>query len=97
MLPIKQPPIQLIKQACLERYTTYEGTREAIRLQTGFQRKVPIPINPHLNIYLFPTHATNHIDCCWISYHHVLRIEKNQPIIFLQLFSLRMEKASILI
>jgi len=73
---VKQTPFQLIKQACLERFTTYEGIREAVQHHTGFQRKVPIPISPHSNIYFFPTHAINHSDCCWVSYHHVLRIKK---------------------
>lgn len=74
---VKQKPLELIKQACLERFATYEGVREAVQHNTGFKRKVPIPINLHLNLYFFPTHATNHFDCCWISYYHVLRIEKS--------------------
>lgn len=74
---VKQKPLELIKQACLERFATYEGVREAVQHNTGLKRKVPIPINPHLNLYFFPTHATNHFDCCWISYYHVLRIEKS--------------------
>lgn len=74
---VKQKPIELIKQACLDRFATYEGVREAVQHNTGFKRKIPIPINPYLNLYFFPTHATNHIDCCWISYYHVLRIEKH--------------------
>lgn len=74
---VKQTPIELIREACLERFTTYDGVREAVQHNTGFKRKVPIPINPHLNLYFFPTHATNHFDCCWISYYHVLRIVKS--------------------
>ncbi|MEK4803219.1 competence protein ComK [Oceanobacillus sp. FSL K6-0118] len=74
---VRQKPLELIKQACLERFATYEGVREAVQHNTGLKRKVPIPINPHLNLYFFPTHATNHFDCCWISYYHVLRIEKH--------------------
>lgn len=75
---VKQKPLELIKQACLERFATYEGVREAVQHNTGFKRKVPIPINLHLNLYFFPTHATNHFDCCWISYYHVLRIERHR-------------------
>ncbi|WP_068675239.1 competence protein ComK [Oceanobacillus sp. Castelsardo] len=75
---IKQKPIQLIKQACLDRFITYEGVIEAVEYHTGFKRKVPIPLDPHLNIYLFPTHATNHKGCIWLSYKHVRRIE-NHP------------------
>ncbi|WP_156290974.1 competence protein ComK [Oceanobacillus salinisoli] len=73
---VKQTPIEIIKNSCLNRYTTYEGVREAVYHYTGFKRKVPIPINPHQNIYFFPTHATNDYECCWISCDHVLQINQ---------------------
>ncbi|WP_226376820.1 competence protein ComK [Oceanobacillus halotolerans] len=39
--------------------------------RTGFTRKVPIPINPDQHLYTFPT---DHVDCSWIFYLHVLQI-----------------------
>jgi len=70
-----QSPLQLIKQACLDHYSTYQGRVEAVIYHTGFQSKVPIPIAPD-NLYLFPTHAFYHYDCCWITHHHVYQIKK---------------------
>ena len=71
---VKQTSLEIIKYSCLARFTTYDGVREAVKLQTGFKRKVPIPINPSQNLYFFPTHATGDYECCWISFDHVLQI-----------------------
>lgn len=82
-IPLIQPAFQLIKQACLNYFSTYEGRREAVTYRTGFKRKVPIPIHPRQ--IMFPTHANNDVNCFWISYHHVYQIingpEKYQSIV----------------
>ncbi|RDW21436.1 competence protein [Oceanobacillus arenosus] len=77
-LYVKKTPMQLIKQACLEHYSTYEGRREAVKHHTGFRRKIPLPINPEQCLYAFPTHSTTDYECCWIFYHHVLYIKAFQ-------------------
>ncbi len=68
---VKQTPIQLIKNGCLDNLATYEGRKAAVIKRTGFTRKVPIPINPDQHLYTFPTHAADHADCSWIFYQHV--------------------------
>lgn len=74
---VKQTPIQLIRQACLEGGSTYEGRRAAVMHQTGARHKVPIPINPLEEIYAFPTHSAKQFNCNWIFYKHVKRIIRN--------------------
>jgi competence protein ComK len=39
---VKQPPFVLIKQACLDRFVTYDGVKDAVQHHTGFERKVLI-------------------------------------------------------
>src|SRR5699024_7769636 len=56
---------QLINKACLNRWTTYEGRRAAVKKHTNMRRKVPIPICPEENIIFFPTHAVHHFDNQW--------------------------------
>ncbi|PAV28416.1 competence protein [Virgibacillus profundi] len=68
---VRKTPIQLIKTACLDYCSTYEGRREAVIYHTGFRRKVPIPISISKNIYTFPTHSPSDYDCTWIFYNHV--------------------------
>ncbi len=68
---VKKTPLELIRAACLEGGSTYEGRREAVIALTGSQNKVPIPIEPLQHIYAFPTHSPKQFDCCWLFYHHV--------------------------
>src|SRR5690625_4044178 len=42
---IKQTAIQLIHQACLNHWSTYEGRRKAVMHHLNYRRKVPIPID----------------------------------------------------
>jgi competence protein ComK len=68
---VKKTPLQLIKAACLDGWSTYEGRRKAVMYLTGSKQKVPIPVNPRDNIYAFPTQSPKEFNCSWIFYHHV--------------------------
>jgi len=74
-LYIRKMPLQLIKDACLEGGSTYEGRRIAVTHLTGAQNKVPIPINPLEHIYAFPTHSPQLFECNWLFYHHIRAIK----------------------
>ncbi len=82
-LYIRKTPLQLIKQACLEGGSTYEGRKAAVDYLTGAKHKVPIPINPIDHIYTFPTHSPKEFDCCWLFHEHIRSIKPyqraNQP------------------
>ena len=67
---------QLIKEACLDYFSTYEGRRKAVMHHTNFKRKVPIPISMGHNICTFPTHSTTDIECIWIFSNHVQSIKR---------------------
>ncbi|GAA0319098.1 hypothetical protein GCM10008967_07030 [Bacillus carboniphilus] len=68
-------PLDLIKTACLQGMSTYDGRRNAIMYLTGFKRKVPIPIIPALKIFAFPTLSPEQFDCTWIFPHHIQSIQ----------------------
>jgi competence protein ComK len=74
-LYIRKTPLQIIKDACLEGGSTYEGRREAVIHLTGAQNKVPIPVNPREHIYAFPTHSPQLFECQWLFYHHIRFIQ----------------------
>ena len=74
ILYVRQTPLQIIKAACLDGGSTYEGRRKAVTHLTGAVQKVPIPINPRRNIFAFPTHSPNAFECNWIFYHHIKSI-----------------------
>jgi len=75
---VRQTPLQIIKAACLEGGSTYEGRRKAVTHLTGAIQKVPIPINPRRNIFAFPTHSPTAFECNWIFYHHIKSILPSQ-------------------
>lgn len=75
---VAKTPMQIIKESCLRYNSTYEGRRKAIISNTYYRRMVPIPMCDQRSIYTFPTHATNHIDCCWIFYNNILRFNRHQ-------------------
>lgn len=79
VLRVRQTPLQLIKKACLDYWSSYEGRRQAVMYHTNFMRQVPIPISPQHGIYTFPTHATGHIDCHWIFFNNILLITEGDP------------------
>ncbi|MCP8617534.1 competence protein ComK [Salirhabdus salicampi] len=70
-LYIKKTPLQIMKRACLDHGSSLEGRRAAVMHQTGYSRKVPIPISLHQNLYAFPTLSPTKFHCHWIFYHHV--------------------------
>ena len=78
MLRIQKRPLEIIRDACIDYYSSFDGRREAVMCKTKYRRKVPIPINPDLGIYAFPTHALDDKACCWIFYHHVEKIKEGK-------------------
>ena len=83
ILYVKKTPTQIVKSACLEGFSTYDGRRKAVTYHIGAKQKVPIPIIPRDNIYAFPTHSPKDFKCNWIFYNHVKYIKTlntpNQP------------------
>lgn len=67
----KARPLHLIKHACFNGGSTYEGRRQAIRKQLGYQQKVPIMIDPYQKIFAFPTTSPEQFDCIWLFPTHI--------------------------
>ncbi|MDL4842469.1 competence protein ComK [Aquibacillus rhizosphaerae] len=74
---VKKTPIQLIKKACLEGGSSYDGRRSAMIYLTSCRRKVPIPIDPNKDIFAFPTHSPSQYSCEWIFYNHIRLIRSS--------------------
>lgn len=71
-LYIHQTPLDIIKQSCIDYWSSYEGRKKAVIYYTGFKQKVPIPVSEQIPIVAFPTHALKHIDCAWLIYDHIV-------------------------
>ncbi|WP_377890122.1 competence protein ComK [Alkalihalobacillus sp. R86527] len=67
----KRPQIDLIRDACLEGGSTYEGRRKAMVYHLRYEHQTPIVISTSNGICAFPTESPDNMDCYWIFYHHV--------------------------
>src|SRR5690625_186720 len=72
---VNKSPLDLIKDACIANWSTYEGKRQAVIHHTNFRQKVPIPINIEQNIFTFPTHAPTDFECYWLFFNHIGNIK----------------------
>ncbi len=72
---IKKTALELMEQACSKYGATFDGRRKSVTEQTGFKRRVPIPVSNYFGIYAFPTHAIKDFDCMWIFANHVHHVE----------------------
>lgn len=77
-LYVKQSPLQIIKENCLENAASYEGRRRSVVHLTGFSRCVPIPINPRKDIFTFPTHSPKNMNCSWVFFKYIEQIERGK-------------------
>lgn len=74
---VKLDPLTLIKNACDADYCTYDGKRHAVTKNTGYSRKVPIPISIINEIFAFPTHSPTDYECHWFFFNHINHIQKD--------------------
>ena len=72
----KQDPLTLIKEACDDDWSTYEGRRQAVTKKMGYSRKVPIPINMKEGHFAFPTHSPIDFNCHWFFFNHIVHIQE---------------------
>lgn len=72
VLYVRKTPLQIIKDSCIEYWSTLEATRKAVAKNTGFRNKLPIPINIYKSVIAFPTEALTNHDCIWFFFNHIL-------------------------
>ena len=65
-----------MERACSKYGAKFDGRRKSVMEQTGYKRRVPIPVSIYFDIYAFPTHAIKDQDCIWIFEKHVHHVER---------------------
>lgn len=71
---INQTPLELIKLACLNGGSSYNGRRIAAMHHLAIYKKVPVALNTREKIYTFPTCSPSLFHCHWIFYEYILSI-----------------------
>lgn len=65
-------PTVIIDKSCKYFGSSYRGRVIGTKKLTGFDKKVPIPIDPTFHILFMPTSSPDNRDCTWISHEHVI-------------------------
>ncbi len=74
---VKKTPLQLIKEACIDYWSTFYGRRDVVMKRMGYKQKVPIPISTKYGIVAFPTHNINSFECAWLFTEHIRKIQQH--------------------
>jgi len=69
---INKSSISVIHDLCMKHLFSYEGYKKAIKKQLGFQYKIPIYINYH--IQLIPTERVKNYENIWLNYYLISEI-----------------------
>jgi competence protein ComK len=64
-------PLDIIKRSCIYFGADYESRKRGTRHLIGYNRKIPIAIEPTNHIFFFPTLSPASPECIWISHEHV--------------------------
>src|SRR5690625_7833137 len=60
ILYVRQTPLEIIRQGCVDDWSDYVSRRNAVMHHTSFIQRLPIPVNISKAIYFFPTHSHGH-------------------------------------
>jgi competence protein ComK len=67
----EKPMLNIIKEACMENGSSYDGRIKAVRHVLPYHRKTPLMISREQNIYAFPTMSPEHYECIWLFHLHI--------------------------
>ncbi|WP_100332436.1 competence protein ComK [Bacillus xiapuensis] len=72
----KQTVKSILNNACLERYSTYDGRIEALRYFLPYFKKTPLMICPYEGICAFPHISPRSPLCSWLVPNHIHQVHK---------------------
>ncbi|WP_182199786.1 competence protein ComK [Paraliobacillus salinarum] len=75
---VKQTPLEIIEQNCLNNGATFRGRQHASQQLLHKKQKVPIVIREHPTRYAFPTQSPKNFSCSWIIANHIIHIDVNK-------------------
>ncbi|GGB61448.1 competence protein ComK [Fictibacillus barbaricus] len=73
---VEKKPTRIIVDTCPYYGGTYDGKKEAARINLGKLCFAPIMINSKLDIFFFPTQSPRKDTCIWLSHPHIDDYEK---------------------
>ena len=77
-------PLDIIKKGCDYFGVSYESRKKGTSQLIGYNRKIPIAIEPTNRLFFFPTTSPKSPECIWIAHEYVenyTRVRPNQTLI----------------
>jgi len=66
--------ITILEENCYAYGAGLQGRFGTVERILESRTKLPIPVEPILGFYFFPTTSKRNSDCIWLSYYHILRV-----------------------
>ncbi|OOE12469.1 competence protein ComK [Fictibacillus arsenicus] len=73
---VEKKPFRIIKDNCLYYGGSYDGKKEAARINMGKMCFAPIMIDSKLDLYFFPIQSPRNDTCIWLAQPHIRRIDR---------------------
>jgi competence protein ComK len=75
LILVEKKPFRIIKDNCLYYGGSYDGKKEAARINMGKMCFAPIMIDSKLDLYFFPIQSPRNDTCIWLAQPHIRRID----------------------
>ncbi|MEN1967718.1 competence protein ComK [Lentibacillus sp. N15] len=79
-------PEYIIEHSCVTNGASLVGRRTAVEQILKTRSKLPIPVAPRKDVYMFPTASVKNKDCVWLSYYHVHYFEQRDDKTFVAFY-----------
>ena len=78
IIVVKRKALDLIDETSIKFGSTYQGRADSAKRLTKATQKIPILINPALQMIATPTHSPKHVDNTWVFLNHVKDFKENK-------------------
>ena len=73
---VDKTPLEIVEDSCEYFGSSFQGRQTGTTKLVGYTHKVPIIIEESFNLIFFPTLSPRNDLCSWLSYSHILRLDK---------------------
>ena len=73
---VDKTPLQIVEESCEYFGSSLQGRQIGTTNLVGFTHKVPVIVEETFDLIFFPTKSPRNNDCSWLSYSHILKLDK---------------------
>lgn len=73
---VDKTPLEILEDSCEYFGSSLQGRQIGTTSLVGFTHKVPVVVEESFNLIFFPTLSPKNKSCSWLSYSHILKLDK---------------------